>query len=142
MKKTLPRTPLSSSGDCAGPRTVDAGCVPKHSNIKSVKCRKNRASTGCEVPACMVASQGMVRSTTSQSVDATRYNVARSDGLRVRFCSSHKSRVRANAATKETASEATRVVSSCNTDGDAVISATKYANRVMDNNVPIAYGLY
>jgi len=56
---------------------------------------------------------GIVRSRTSHKVEATRYNVARSEGVADFRCSKNNRRLKPGAATREASSDVTNSISSC-----------------------------
>jgi hypothetical protein len=88
---------------------------------------------------CVETPDGIVRMTTSHSIDATRYIVAKSEDFRDRCCSRSRSRLRPRAASREASSEATKLVSSST---DEIKSFVKYENRIIESKIPRAYGSY
>jgi hypothetical protein len=97
---------------------------------------KHRASMRREALNIVKIPDGMVRRSTSHTIDGTRYKTARSEGLRARCCSSNKSKLKPNAATDETSREATSMISCCK--GTVVT----YVNRRKDNRNPSACSRY
>jgi hypothetical protein len=71
----------------------------KHSRASSAECSKQRARGGRRT----ADGSGTVRATTSHSTDATRYKVARSEGLEARRCSRYTSRFKPRAAIRDVA---------------------------------------
>jgi hypothetical protein len=93
---------------------------------------RHRARTGREVLVWSAMPTVLARRTISHSIDATRYNIARSEGLRDRFCSRNKSGLRPKAATREATSGRTK---SASCSSDDVRSSAKYANRMIESKI-------
>jgi hypothetical protein len=82
VKKGLPNTPWSSSGDWCLFRLLDAGApLAQNSSTRSAECMQQRKNTGCEVFASLAIFEGMATWTASHSIDARRYSVARAEDL-------------------------------------------------------------